>query len=232
MTTSVSSDDRAFLSRLNRLEKPTVQDLCEEVGVTATAIRHRLTRLEEAGVLERVRLENSGRGRPAYGYRLTDRGRNTLGDSSAQLAQALWQQVTKIPDAAIRESLLEGLHQSLAEQYGGKVAGETPAARLEALSERLRELGLDVELQRSVNGDLPVLQEHCCPYSEVASGDPRICELEERVFSAMVGAPVRLKQRCSEGGGCCEFEVIDLTVEQPASTMSAAGAMSSEDGVR
>eukprot|EP01025_Chloroclados_australasicus_P021732 TRINITY_DN22746_c0_g2_i1.p1 TRINITY_DN22746_c0_g2~~TRINITY_DN22746_c0_g2_i1.p1 ORF type:complete len:156 (+),score=8.05 TRINITY_DN22746_c0_g2_i1:71-469(+) len=96
MPSPVSNDDRAFLSRLNRLEKPTVQALCDEVGVTATAIRHRLTRLEELGVIERVRLETNGRGRPAYGYRLTESGRGSLGDSSAVLAQTLWREVAKI----------------------------------------------------------------------------------------------------------------------------------------
>ena len=209
MASSVSSDDREFLSRLNRLEKPTVQALCDDVGVTATAVRHRLTRLEDCGLIERVRLETNGRGRPAYGYRLTDRGRGSLGDSSAQLAQALWREVSKIEDAGVRETLLDRLHESLAEQYGGSVRGETPADRLKALSVRLQEIGLDVELQESEDGLLPVLQEHCCPYSDVASGDSRICELEERVFSAMVGAPVRLKSRCHDGGSCCEFEIVD-----------------------
>lgn len=210
MPSPVSNDDRAFLSRLNRLEKPTVQALCDEVGVTATAIRHRLTRLEELGVIERVRLETNGRGRPAYGYRLTESGRGSLGDSSAVLAQTLWREVAKIEDEEIRNSLLNRLHESLAEQYGGEVAGETPADRLRALSIRLRDLGLDVEIQQNGDGMLPILQEHCCPYSDVARGDARICELEERVFSAMVGAPVRLKSRCHEGGGsCCEFEIVD-----------------------
>lgn len=213
MTGSVSDDDRAFLSRLNRLEQPTVQTLCDAVGVTATAIRHRLTRLEDATLIERVRLVTSGRGRPAYGYRLTEKGRGSLGDNSAMLAQALWQEVAKIEDETVRERLLERLRQSLAEQYGGQVSGDTPAERLMALSGRLQALGLDVGIQASSDGLLPILQEHCCPYSEVAGDDSRICELEEQVFSAMVGAPVRLKSRCVDGGGCCEFEIVADAVE-------------------
>lgn len=233
MTTPVSDDDREFLSRLHRLEKPTVQTLCDAVGVTATAVRHRLTRLEDARLIERVRLETTGRGRPAYGYRLTERGRGSLGDNSAMLAQALWQEVSKIEDESVRETLLERLRTSLAEQYGGEVSGETPAERLTALSKRLRELGLDVDVQTSDDGLLPVLQEHCCPYSDVAGGDHSICELEEQVFSAMVGAPVRLKSRCGDGSGCCEFELVELANNDRSETapddQNAARALEGAD---
>ena len=205
---TVSDDDRAFLSRLNRLGEPTVQALCDAVGVTATAVRHRLTRLEEAGLIERRRLASRGRGRPAYGYALTEKGRGSLGDNSAMLAQVLWREVSRIEDPAVRAGLMDRMRESMAEQYGGEVAGETPGERLAALSGRLKGLGLDVDVQTTEDGLLPVLQEHCCPYSDVAGDDPGICELEEQVFSAMVGAPVRLKQRCGSGGGCCEFELV------------------------
>ena len=213
---TVSDDDRHFLSRLNRLETPTVQTLCEAVGVTATAVRHRLTRLEEGGLIERRRLESSGRGRPAYGYGLTEKGRGSLGDNSAMLAQVLWQAVGRIEDDTVRRTLMGQMKESLAEQYGGQVVGDTPGERLAALSGRLQTLGLDVDIQTDEDGLLPVLQEHCCPYSEVAGDDPGICELEEQVFSAMVGVPVRLRQRCGDGGGCCEFEIATDEVAEQA----------------
>lgn len=209
---TVSEEDRQFLSRLNRLPTPTVQALCEAVGVTATAIRHRLNRLEEASLIERRQLQSSGRGRPAYGYVLTEKGRGSLGDNSAMLAAVLWREVNRIEDAAVRASLMDRMRESLAEQYGGEVAGETPGERLAALSKRLRGLGLDVDVQTTEDGLLPVLQEHCCPFNEVAGDDPAICELEQEVFSAMVGAPVRLKSRC-QSGGCCEFELVDMEAE-------------------
>ena len=210
---TVSEEDRQFLSRLNRLNKPTVQALCDAVGVTATAIRHRLTRLEDAALIERRQLESSGRGRPAFGYVLTEKGRGSLGDNSAMLAQVLWREVSRIEDADVRATLMNRMRESMAEQYGGEVVGETPGERLAALSQRLRTLGLDVDVQTTADGMLPVLQEHCCPYSDVAGDDTGICELEEEVFSAMVGAPVRLRQRCGSSGGCCEFELVDLGTE-------------------
>ena len=38
-------NDREFLDRLHRLRAATVQELCDDLGVTATAVRQRLTRL-------------------------------------------------------------------------------------------------------------------------------------------------------------------------------------------
>lgn len=228
----ISDDDRRFLSQLARLREPTIQALCGATGVTATAVRHRLARLLEAELVEK-RAEVRGRGRPAHFYRLTSAGRNQLGDNSTRLAALLWQQVMQIESDAIREQVIEGVREGLAEDLATGITGQTPEERLAELGSRLQQTGFDVAVDET--GDAPTLKEHCCPYHSVAGqsmtghtvaaaageqsagsavatdGAPhQICQFEEQVFSSVVGAPVRITQHCSTGGGCCEFELVEL----------------------
>jgi predicted ArsR family transcriptional regulator len=53
MKTLLDSNDREFLERLHRLGAATVQEMCADLGVTATAVRQRLTRLGGLGLVSR-----------------------------------------------------------------------------------------------------------------------------------------------------------------------------------
>ena len=82
--------------------------------------------------------------------------------------------------------------------------GGTLAERFGRLRSAMADLGYDVETDLS--GDLPILRENNCPYLELASSDPSICELEQNVFRRVLGAEVALTQCCLEGHTCCEFQ--------------------------
>jgi len=48
MRSNVDQPDRQFLERLHRLGSSTIHEIGEAIGVTATAVRQRLTRLQES----------------------------------------------------------------------------------------------------------------------------------------------------------------------------------------
>ena len=50
MRSTLEHDDREFLAELRKGGRSTVQSLCDRLGVTATAIRQRLARLQAAFV--------------------------------------------------------------------------------------------------------------------------------------------------------------------------------------
>ncbi len=66
------SSDRPLLDLIRRDGPLTVAEMASRLGVTATAIRNRLTRLVDAGLVER-RAESGGRGRPKHTYSASDR---------------------------------------------------------------------------------------------------------------------------------------------------------------
>lgn len=203
MKTSLDQGDREFLGNLHRHGAASVQELCARLGVTATAVRQRLTRLQGLGLVERQTVR-AGRGRPHHAYRVTDAGLRQLGDNYSDLALVLWRELRQIDDPQLRARIASRVRDALADQFGQWVDADAVRERLEQLQKNLSERGFSVEVDSS--GALPILREHNCPYQELASSDPGICELEQEVFQRVLGVPVTLTQRCRDGHHCCEFQ--------------------------
>jgi predicted ArsR family transcriptional regulator len=234
MRLSIQPGDRQFLERLHEMGGGTVQDICHAQGVTATAVRHRLVRLQEAGFVTRE-LAPSKRGRPHHVYRVTRNALREMGDNYAELAQILWREIRNIEEPAIRERLASRVQNALVDQIR-KVSPTAPlSVRLAELAAALRERGFQVDTDNS--GLLPVLRENNCPYYELASEDPGICELEQAVFRKVLNADVRLTQCCLNGHSCCEFQTGELptgefqTGELQAGEPALVGSGSSGGGI-
>jgi predicted ArsR family transcriptional regulator len=203
MKPSLDPADREFLERLHRLRSGTIQEICAQLGVTATAVRQRLNRLQGQGLVTRETVR-SGRGRPHHTYGVTAGGRRELGENYADLARLLWQAIQRVPNADLKAEVLAGVRDAFVANYGAAVRGETLPERIGSLCRSLEEKGCDVELD--TRSGLPILRENNCPYLELAESDPSICELEQQVFREILGAPVTLTQCCLDGHSCCEFQ--------------------------
>ena len=201
----VEEDDEQFLQQLHQAGGGTVQELCDSAGVTATAIRQRLTRLQGLGLVERQTI-HAGRGRPHHAYRLTDAGRQRLGDNYAELALLLWDELHLIEEPTVRERVTNRIREALVKRYGATVHGVSLAERLGELRSTLTSHGFRVEVDSS--GALPVLRETNCPYHELAQRDSGICELEQQVFEQVLGTPLKLASCCRDGHVCCEFHPV------------------------
>jgi len=202
----IDSNDREFLEQLRPLGAVTVRQLCEAMDVTATAVRQRLSRLVTLGLVSRERARLA-RGRPHYLYKVAETGLRELGDNYADLAMNLWASLRSIEDPSVRKQVLERVEQTLVSQYGKTVDGTTLRERFDQLRAALAAHGFDVEIDES--GDLPILREKNCPYHELASSDPAICELEQAVFRQILGTDVALSQCCLDGHVCCEFQTVE-----------------------
>jgi predicted ArsR family transcriptional regulator len=207
MKPSLEHDDEQFLSRLERRGGGTVQQLCDDTGVTATAVRQRLTRLQTLGFVDRQTIR-SGRGRPYHTYRITENGRRQLGDNYSNLARLLWRELHSIDEAEVRERVAGRIRDALVREYGANVSGAELSDRFAQLGAALALRGFSVEIDSREL--LPVLRENHCPYHDLARQDSGICELEQEVFEQVLGVPLTLASCCRDGGQCCEFQPVGV----------------------
>jgi len=205
MKLSLEHDDERFLVSLERLGSGTVQDLCAEKGVTATAVRQRLGRLQSLGLVERQTIR-TGRGRPHHVYRVTDLGRRQLGDNYSELARLLWNELHAIDEPDVRRRVTGRIRDALVKQYGANVDGTTLSDRFSQLKTTLSARGFSVEIDSREM--LPILRENHCPYLDLAERDAGICELEQQVFEQVLGVPLTLTSCCRDGQTCCEFHPV------------------------
>lgn len=212
MKTVLEQLDGQFLNELHRIGPKTVQDICSAIGVTATAVRQRLLRLQGNGFVARE-LVRTGRGRPHYMYRVTDKGLRQLGDNYGDLALILWREVRNISDPEIRRAITSRIRDALVSRLGRFGEGVLDE-RMRRLGDSLLSRGYDVEV--GSEGKLPILRENNCPYQALAEEDRDICGLEREVFQQALGTEVRLTHCCLDGHHCCEFEAVELQPQAAA----------------
>lgn len=211
--------DRRVLDHLRRHSGVSVGDLGDLLGVTATAVRQRLTRLMAEGLIERRREQRDadppldpaegeakryGRGRPSYEYHLTESGRRAAGDNYNDLAEVLWQEVRAIDDPAVRVGLIKRVAEKLADRYADHVDGPDLAARMKSLMALMGDREVPVEVDES--GGLPVLTMLACPYPKLAEQDRSVCSIEKAMLSEVLGQGVKLSECRLDGSDCCSFE--------------------------
>ena len=206
------SSDIGILDLLRKAGPLGVSQLSGAAGVTATAVRQRLTRLMAQGLVDRE-TTRAGRGRPSHRYRLTDKGRRQSGANFADLALALWQEVRGIEDPEVRRGLLQRIAKTMAKMYGTQVTGATTTDRMQAVSRVFAERNVPFAVSMSTaevdaSGEsvsLPVLTALACPYPDLAEQDRTICAMERMMLGELVGGPLKLAECRLDGESCCKF---------------------------
>lgn len=200
---TAETSDRTVVDFLRRRGEATIADLVAHLGVTATAVRQRLTRLMEGGLIAR-HAEAAGRGRPMHRYALTPLGARSAGNNYDQLARVLWEEVRSIDDPHVRQGLLGRVSRRMAAAYREQVEGTSLAERMGSLATLMAER--DVPFARDGSPEQPVLTVLACPYPDLAEQDRGVCAMEKMMISEVLGQGVRLSSCRLDGASCCTFE--------------------------
>lgn len=199
----LSQNDQQMIALLRKAPSMTVCELTEAMGVTATAVRQRLNRLMALELVERSHAAE-GRGRPSHHYLLTDDGRRSSANNFGDLAVVLWQEVQKIPDAAVRQQVISGAVERLAEKYEMETSGTTVEERMQSVVKLFADRQIAISLE--TNNGLPVIKVDGCPYPTLAQDNRDICDMEKELLSKVIGQPIDRCQCRQEGDECCSFQ--------------------------
>ena len=200
---TVETSDSQVLDLLRCHGSLGIGQLTEQMGVTRTAIRQRLSRLMDGGLVSRESVQPH-RGRPSHRYSLTDKGRREAGDNFHDLAVALWQEVRSVKDSEVRNGLLQRVARSVAGMYADRVTATNSAARMQQVAELMSERSVPFSVEGSA--ELPVLTAWACPYPTLAEQDRGVCAMENMVFTELVGEKVKLSECRLDGGTLCRFQ--------------------------
>jgi predicted ArsR family transcriptional regulator len=214
MSQVTETSDQGLLDALRREGALGITELAEAMGVTATAVRQRLSRLMATGLVDRQLegrqsvgrgpQEKLGRGRPGHRYRLTEKGIRRAGDNYGDLATVLWEEIRAVKDPEVRRGLLQRVVSRMADGYRSAVQGNNLSERMESLTHLMGER--QIPFTTAQQNELPVLKALACPYPDLAAQDRSICAMERMLFSEVVGSALKLTQCRLDGETCCTFE--------------------------
>jgi len=184
----------------------TVAELTKAAGVTRTAVTEQLNELEHAGLVERTVERLSGRGRPRNRFRATQAALVLLGSGKESLiGQALWQAIEEVGGDALVEKVVKQVSGDLAKYYGRRVTAKTPVGRLRQMNRLLRDEGLLVEIIDE--GKHLSLAKRSCSFIGMFEDNRRVCQIDQRIMTLVVGKPVRQVACRHDGDPCCVFEI-------------------------
>ncbi len=202
-STQLSENDQFMIGLLRGKPSMTVGELVADMGVTATAVRQRLTRLMALGLVDRTHAVE-GRGRPSHHYVLTDNGQKSLANNFGDLAVVLWQEVQKITDAETRRRVISGAINGLSEKYRSEIQGETTEDRMASLTRLFAERQIPISFEHK--DGLPIITVSGCPYPTLAKDNRDICDMEKELLSKVIGQPIDRCQCQQDGDLCCSFQ--------------------------
>ncbi|QEG40092.1 helix-turn-helix transcriptional regulator [Roseimaritima ulvae] len=204
------SVDRELIDALRSGERLGVSELTSVLGVTATAVRQRLERLLDDGLIVRHKVV-AGRGRPTFDYSLTVLGHRQAGANQADLVDAMWQEILSLEDAETRTRLLAGIAKRLGQAFGRQLSSSEADGSLERRMRELSKLMAGKRIPSDVTTDglasLPVLGITACPYPGLLdeSDQRSMCHLEEEMLSEALGHEIELTSCRLDGDQCCQF---------------------------
>lgn len=205
--------DQLVLDLLRRFEGLSVTDLMERLEVTATAIRQRLDRLEDAGFIEK-RKQGVGRGRPSFNYSLTDLGWRQAGVTYSDLAISMWAEICSLENADLRSQMMSKISNRLGGKFKELIPDAPIGQRMGTMAELLSNRRMPTCLTTGYG--LPVLEVLACPYPDLIGDghDRSVCSMETKAMSAALGHEMELSQCRLDGHACCQFK----PVNQPSVT--------------
>ena len=178
-------ETRAEMLRLLRRSRQTITSLADALRLTDNAVRTHVAALERDGIVEHVGTQRETGGKPARLYELTAAGEELFPKAYALVLGGLVEEIARVEGRDRAVELLRGVGRRVAAATGRSDGSE---ARVRAAAEALRELGGDVEVQRTPDGWR--LQGYGCPLSAVTTGHPDVCALAQALVEEITGGQV------------------------------------------
>lgn len=187
-----------LLLALKKAQPVTVQELAEQFGVSANALRRHLKELESDGAVRYERVVH-GVGGPVFAYSLTDAG-------EALFPRAYDQALTEALEVLRERVGMDGVVEVFRRRWEALAAERMPELALLPLAERAAQLAeLLSSLGYMAETDAATLTEHNCAIRSVAERFPEVCAAEATFLEEWLGANVERRQHIASGATCCEY---------------------------
>lgn len=191
---------------LDHPEGATLDELTVHLGITKTAVRGHIIKIETAGYL--IFKDSSGTvGRPRRRYLLSTEGRENFPRKYAWLSNVLLELLAEnLGDKAI-EDIMNKLAAKVAGSMESKFRGaKTTSELLHLVTATLSDLGYRASLKQSDLRKGAIIEATNCVYHAVAKENPALCTFDVKfIENATNGMTVTLESCIARGGSVCRF---------------------------
>ena len=182
-----------------------VEDLAEELGITAAGVRRHLDNLRADGMVD-VRSVRQPTGRPYYSYYATEQAIAPVPAAYADLLERMLRSLGERDD--VIATVMTSVAEALASRHRYDFAGSSPVATAERVAQVTESLKQDGILESwSSETDGFHLVNNQCPYHKAAEISKLPCESDRKAIELLLGLDVEQLNRIVDGSPICEYLV-------------------------
>jgi predicted ArsR family transcriptional regulator len=190
----------------------TVTELAGQIGIAPAALRRHLDILTAEGTVE-YRAVKQAAGRPYYAYQLTEQAREAAANGYPRLLERLVSEMAALDSAETADKdgrdlldvVLDHMSEHLADDYRGRVRGESMEERVRSLTDALKDEGIVERWEKRDDGFH--LSTGVCPHRRAALAAHGLCSSEARAIALLLGTDVEQVGRVVDGAPVCEYLV-------------------------
>jgi predicted ArsR family transcriptional regulator len=191
---------------LDHPDGATLEELAEHLGVTKTAAREHLVKIENLGFITYQDMRG-GVGRPRRRYLLSAEGHETFPRRYSWLSNVLLQMLAEDMGPAAVARMMENLAVRVADSMRDRFQeARSSAELLTGITQALNELGYRALLKQRDLRKGAVVEATNCVYHTVAKKHPELCRFDVKFIEAASGGlNVRLESCITRGDPVCRF---------------------------
>jgi DeoR family suf operon transcriptional repressor len=186
---------------LDHPEGATLDELVSHLGITRTAVKEHIIRVEDLGYI--VHNDTRGSvGRPKRRYLLSDSGVDAFPKKYSWLSNVMLEELAEEMGSNGIARFMRALADKVAQSMEAQFNSTAPADRIKAAAKLLNELGYRASVKAGESG---VIEATNCVYHSVAKAHPELCQFDIRLLEKATGKNVRLEKCIARGDGVCRF---------------------------
>lgn len=200
----MKSTREKILNTLLTQRQATIKQLSEVVGINGISVRHHLINLQAEGLVT-AEEQRRGVGRPAFVYRLTEKGIEKFPTNYLKLTNYLLTELEETLSPEELKATFERIGKKQAEESTNIDKNQPIETQLEQLANQLASDRFMLSWKKE--GDSIILQSDNCPYLHVGKEHPEICKIDETLFSEALGREVQLETCMLRGDPSCTYKI-------------------------
>ncbi len=196
-----STKERILNTLLNK-HSSTIGELADVVGINGISVRHHLINLQAEGLIT-AEEERHGVGRPRFIYKLSDKGYEQFPSNYLGLTNLILDVMgTELPKDQF-ESIMVKVGQQIAETNTISDPNLPIENKLSEISLKMAKGGFRISHERQ--GNTITIHNKNCPYHRIGLRHPEICQVDQVMYTELLGKPIHQVGCMLSGDKECTF---------------------------
>lgn len=184
------------------LQKATITQLSEKIGVSEISVRHHLMSLQAEGVITSTE-ERHGVGRPRFVYHLTEKGFQNAPINYLKLSEQALATMKRLLGADTLLELLTQIGRDLANSYANSLVPGDSDQNLAIITKNLAQDGFIFSWTRSEGKN--TFTTHHCPFHYLGQSHPEICAINLALLESLIQHPLSHESCVQRGDMACTY---------------------------